>query len=102
MFFELNKQQNLEKKIEELTIRQEALNREVSKLLKELEIRPEQLTTFVSKKDNFTEENWQQLQEAKSKLDEKLSRDLNSIRNPKETEKTYKERHVDQHWLFVR
>lgn len=102
MFFELNKQQDLQKKIEELTIRQEALNREVAKLLKELEVRPEQLTTFVSNKDNFTEENWQQLQEARKKLDEKLSRDLNSIRNPKETKKTYQERHVDRHWLFVR
>lgn len=90
------------KKIQELSIRNESLDRETRKLLEELKVTPEQLTAFVSKKENFTENNWQELQKEKDKLDRKLETEISSIRNPNAVKKAYKSRKVDPRWLFVR
>jgi hypothetical protein len=90
------------KMIKELSIRNENLDRETKKFLKDLKVTSEQLTAFIEKKDNFTEKNWEVLQKEKNKLDQKLQTDIKSVRNPLDVKKTYAERKIDQHWLFVR
>lgn len=88
--------------IEELSIRIETLNRDVDTLLKELNVSPTQLTTFLSNSNNFTEDNWNALTAERKALDEKLLRELLNVSNPVKTKKTYAERHVQPHWLYVR
>jgi len=102
MFAELNKEKSREKQIKELTIRMDNLDREVDKLLKDLDVTSEQLTSYVQNQENFTQENWQQLQEHKKQLIEKLDRELDNVQDPLQTKKAYTERQVGNNWLFVR
>ncbi|MBA3816847.1 MAG: hypothetical protein H0X29_10095 [Parachlamydiaceae bacterium] len=99
----------LEKKIQkhelafqELLIKTDSLNEQVDDLLGELKVSPEQLTAYIENKENFSEENWQIIVEQRQALDEKLKTELANIRNPLKNKKTYSERIVPQHWLFVR
>lgn len=88
--------------IQELEIRIEALNRDVEALLNELNVSPKQLTAFLENESNFSKEDWRTLTEQRKALDEKLLRELLNISNPKKTQATMKQRHVQPHWLFVR
>lgn len=88
--------------IEELSIKIEALDRNVNALFNEMQVSPEQLAAFVGNKDNFTEEGWNALLKHRKDLDEKLMRELLNVRNPKNIKKAYAERNVQTHWLFVR
>jgi hypothetical protein len=87
---------------QELSIRIEALNRDVDGLLTQLNVSPEQLTTFIENKDNFSEENWNTMQEQRKALDEKLLRELVNVSNPKKTRDAFKNLNAQPHWLFVR
>src|SRR5262245_24830884 len=105
MFQQNNLDQHLEeknKKIKELIIRNEVLDKETKKFIEELKVTTEQLTAFIEKQENFTEKNWKELQKEKNKIEQRLHTDLISMRNPLEVKKTYAERKIDQHWLFVR
>jgi hypothetical protein len=86
----------------ELDIRIEALNRDIEMLLNELKVAPQQLTTFIENQANFSEKDWQTLTDQRKALDEKLLRELLNISNPKQTQKAFKQRNVQPHWLFVR
>ena len=88
--------------IEELSIRIEALNRDVSELLHQLNVSPDQLTIFIENKDNFSNDNWNTLLEQRKALDEKLLRELLNVSNPKKTQEAYKKMQVQPHWLFVK
>lgn len=88
--------------IEELAIRIETLNRDVESLYKELNVSADQLTAFLNNQSNFTEENWNAILQQRKELDEKLLRELVNVSNPIKTKKTYAERNVQPHWLFVR
>lgn len=109
MFFN-QKENNIENQIlkndlslQELLIRIDSLDREVKKLLEELNITPEQVSQFVSLKDNFTQENWEQLQQQRKMLDEKLDLELRSIRDPQKTKNTFQEnKNIARHWIFVK
>lgn len=89
------------KKIREMDIRHERLDSDIEAFLEELEVTPEKLTSFISNKENFTEENWQTLQDQKKQLDEKLNLSLN-IRNPLQTKKALASLNVGSHWLHVK
>ena len=91
-----------ENKIRELSIRFEKLNSDITNFLEELEVTPEQLTTFISNKDNFTEDNWEVLQQRKKQLDEKLDIELKNVRNPLKVKKALASLNVHQHWLYVK
>ena len=91
-----------EKKIRELAIRLESLDKDTHSFLQELEVTPEQLTSFVSRKENFTEDNWESLQQQKKKLDEKLDIEIKNIRDPLKSKKALQSLNIAQHWLHVR
>lgn len=109
MFFSKNIEDNLEQAtkkndaaLQQLLIRIDALEREAKVLLDELQVTPEQVTTFMANPDNFTPENWDELQEQRKTLEDKLKRDIDNIRNPSKTKKAQADRHVQRHWLFVK
>jgi len=105
MFKEDNLDEKIEKndsKIKEISIQIQNLNREEKALLDELKVTPEQLSTFIENKENFSEKNWDEIQSQKKKLDQKLLLELANIRNPSKTKKAFKERNIDNNWLFVK
>ncbi|MBS4169833.1 Uncharacterized protein NEOC95_000551 [Neochlamydia sp. AcF95] len=91
-----------ERKMRELAIRLEKLDEDTHAFLEELEISPEQLTTFISQKENFTDSNWQELQQQKKQMDDKLETELNNIRNPLQSKQIFSSLNVARHWLYVR
>lgn len=108
MFFN-NTEQSLEqealkqeKLLQELLIRMDALDREAKVLYQELDITPEQLRVFLENRENFTEENWETLQEQRKALDEKLKCVLDNVSDPIKAKKAQESRRVAPHWLFVR
>lgn len=91
-----------QKKIDELQIRNGKLDSDSTDLLTELKVTSDQLSQFIVKKENFTEKNWEQLQERKKEIEEKLATDLSCVRDPQKSKKALQERNVGSHWLFVR
>lgn len=87
---------------QELLLRIDALDREVKGLMTELEICPKQIASFLSNPENFTPENWEELQKQRLMLDEKLTTDLQNIRDPLKQKKKRDDFKVQNHWLFVR
>ena len=97
---EKTKQQEL--KLEALTLEFERLNRTVEDFFVECELSEEAVFRFNSNKDHFSEEAWEKLNAERTKLDEKLKKQLELIRNPKLAKQKYAQRNVAPHWLFVR
>lgn len=89
-------------KIEEIEIKLETLMRQEENLLNELKVTQEQLSVFISDPQNFTAENWAELSKQQSLLNEKLSRELDNIRNPQKTKQAYSSLNVKSHWLYVK
>lgn len=96
------KLKKLEKSYNELQIQFENQNKQITDFLGELNVTSDQISTFLSKKENFSDKNWDEIQKIKKSLDEKLLRELANISNPTKRSKTYSERNIPQHWLFVR
>lgn len=94
--------QTNEKSIKELILSFEQHESEIHDFLEEIGISFQQAEAYISDKQNFSEEEWEELQNHKNAMDEKLKRDLENIRNPLKSKKAYSERKVDKHWLFVR
>jgi hypothetical protein len=88
--------------LRELMHRSKELEAVEEKLFQELNVTPEQISAFIEKSDNFTPDNWNQIQEQKKQLNEKLERDLKNIKNPLKTKKSYQNRIVDNRWLYVK
>lgn len=98
-----DKIQKTEKRLRELSIIMKRLDREYQKLLEEMDTSPEQLKAYVDNSDNFAPPIWEQLQNEKKKLDEKLNLELSCVSDPTKTKKAISERaSVQKHWLFVR
>lgn len=91
-----------EKQVQELVIRMETLDRQLDELFVDLKVTPEQLSTFLADENNFTPDNWIQLQDLRKVLQEKLQRELDNVRDPLKIKKTFSERQVGHHWIFVR
>jgi chromosome segregation ATPase len=108
MFFpdsEQKLEQNIAKtniSIQQLMIHMEGLDREIQELLGELHVTPQQLSVFIENEQNFTQENWSELQQQRKILDEKLMTFLSNVKDLRKTTKAHKERHVQNHWLFVK
>lgn len=80
----------------------ENLHQENQKLFSELNICPEQFSSYLENPDNFTQTEWDRLQEHKKKLDQKLDLSKNHIADPSQTRKAFNEIHASRNWLFVR
>lgn len=89
-----------EKKEKELLLKNEAIDREVKALFPNDVL--DKAANFTLNKDNFSEEEWNKLDEERKKLDLQLRREIDNIVSPQDKEKKQKERNVSPNWLFVR
>lgn len=92
-----------EKKLKEFSITLSRLESDYQQILKDLNITPDQLANFSENPEDYDQAEWEQLQDVKKKLDEKLNLELSRIYDPQKTKKTLSEKGtIQQHWLFVR
>ena len=91
-----------ELKLKKLTLEFERLNQTIEEFFNSCNLTEEALHQFNATKAHFNDEAWEKLNEERTKLEEKLQRQLELIRNPTLTKKKYADRHVAPHWLFVR
>jgi len=95
--------ENQEKKIKELIIRSETLEREFNQFLAEMKVTREQIRTFIETKDFFTEEDWEEIQKQQKALEQKLLVELKNIANPNKTKASLAEqKDVKPQWLYVK
>lgn len=104
MFFDTieQKTERNNKKLKEVCLQIEKLDQDIEQLFKEQGINPIEIAEFLDKKENFNEKEWAEIQEAQKILDKELKVNLKNIRDPRKAKKTYNDRYVQPHWLYVR
>lgn len=104
MLFDTLEQKTLRnsRKLKEMSLLVEKLDRDVEQLFKERNIDPLQVTQFLAEKENFSESEWVEIQEANRALNKELEVALQNIRDPRKAQKAQSDRHVQPHWLYVR
>jgi len=104
MFFDTLEQNKmrLDKKIKEICIQTEKLDKDIKNYFKENDINPVEVALYLENKENFTDEEWEFIQETRKKLDENLNLNLANIKDPRKAKKSYNDRLVAPHWLYVR
>jgi hypothetical protein len=80
----------------------EHLHLETQKLFSDLNICPDQFAAHIENPENFTQAEWDRLQEHKKKLDQKLDLSSNPVADPLKTRKALSDLHNSRNWLFVR
>jgi len=104
MFFESkeDKMRSLDKKMREINILMEKIDQDIETLFFENNINPVEVAERLSKRENFSDEEWLNYQEARRIVKEELKIDIDSIKNPERAKKSYNDRFVQPHWLYVR
>lgn len=97
-----NKSKQNEKKLRELTLQYERLNKDIEKFFIDLDVLPEQLSSLASNPDHFPPKAWEELKRLHKELEERLEKDLSSIRDVSKTKKSFEEKNVARHWIFCR
>lgn len=95
--------QATEKRLKQIAIQSEKLEREYQKLLLDLELTPELIEEYMADEDNFPEDVREEITAEMKLIDEKLALELSRIKDPLKTEQTtQKQGSVQPHWLFIR
>ncbi|MCE2983325.1 MAG: hypothetical protein LW832_07140 [Parachlamydia sp.] len=98
-----NKIEENQKKMAEMMINLDILKEEYQNLMKELGLTAEELKSFAKNSENFSPPIWEQLQNEKKEVEEKLDLALNNIPDPLKVRKTMDQKSaIQNHWLFVR
>lgn len=97
------KLETTEKKITLHKLRLERFEKTVKQLYDDLEVSPEKLSGYLNTPENFEPKIWEQLEALRCELENKLTQEIDNIRNPFKMQNSYVEkREVQPHWLFVR
>lgn len=110
MFFSNFKKDNLdeviesnEKRIRELSIQIENLDKKIEDLYKELKLTPEQVNVFIENRSYHSDQAWEAIQKERQAINEKLRKELSNIIDPLKQKQKYSQMSVQQqHWLYVR
>ena len=96
---QLNRQ---DRRLKELTVEIESLDREIEELMAPLAMTKNQVDAYLGNKEHFTDEEWATLENIKSDLELKLAKIGSQKSNPQKLKDAYQELNVSRHWLFVR
>ncbi len=80
----------------------ERLELETAKTFEDLGITQDQFVNYLENPEHFTESEWNDLEEHKKKLNQKLDLSINHINDPCKAAKTRADMRLSQNWLFVR
>ncbi|MBS4163698.1 Uncharacterized protein PRO82_001001 [Candidatus Protochlamydia amoebophila] len=90
-------------KMKEISVGMGKLESEYQKLLKDLGLSNEEVHEFASNPSNYSAPIWEQLQNEKKQLDEKLNLNLNNVRDPLKVKKAFSDHAtIQSHWIYVR
>ncbi len=96
------KSEKMGKKLKELLLRIEKIDRDIEVFLHEQCIDSQEVVTRMNNRGNFTSKEVEEIEAAGKILNETLGINLSNIIDPRKTKKTYKERVVQPHWIYVR
>lgn len=92
-----------EKRLNDLEKQNSLLRQELRELYEKLGLSQEEVHKFASNPENFSQEDWESMEEMKREKEIKIQQRLDAIRNPVEAKKKYaSSKQVAQHWIFVR
>ena len=91
-----------ERKLKELTSKFDRLEGHFDQLFTEYHISKDELSAFLEDPAHFDHQTWSELQNVKNNLDQKLTQELNGIKNPSNTRNKYRDLKYSQQWIFVR
>ncbi|CDZ79570.1 hypothetical protein BN1013_00064 [Candidatus Rubidus massiliensis] len=95
-----------EKKIREIEIENEQLQRLEGELFSDLNVTPKQIHTFLADQEQFSLKNLLHIEEQREDLEKKINRSIANVSNVLETKKSIDQRKEigkhGQHWLFVK
>lgn len=97
-----NKTKQNERKLRELKLKYERVNKEIESLYKEIAMTPEELSAYAQDPSNFSPRAWDELQKKQKALEEHLENDLKQLRDVTAAKKSFQENNVSQHWIFCR
>jgi len=89
-------------KLKQLLLEIERLQEESRQLFADLDICPEEFSRDVENKDNYSDEEWDTLQQEKVKLDQKLDLSLSNVRNTAQTKSAFAELYMSRNWIPMR
>lgn len=93
---------NAQKKLKEVGIQTERLDRTSQQLLKAFGVTSQELAEALSDPTRFTPEEWEELKIQKKKLDDKLKLEMSLVRDPRKVKSSLSSLQTQPHWLFVR
>jgi hypothetical protein len=106
MFFEQdsleNKIKRLEERLSRLEKENELLDQAGDALHSEMGVTSKQVSVLLSDAKYFSKSDWEQLEQLRRIRDQKLESELSGVKDLAKTKKTYKDRNVPTHWMFVR
>ncbi|MFA6916168.1 MAG: hypothetical protein WC222_07210 [Parachlamydiales bacterium] len=105
MFFQSSDEEKLQtndKKLKEIGIQLEKLSADIDELYNVHKSNPDSIDTHFENAENFSQEEWDLLQQMLQHNNKKLEAIENKVVDPRETKKKYSERVVDPRWLFIR
>lgn len=93
---------DLDKKIKELEVANEAIDRDIKVLLESQKVTHEQIVHFLKDSSYFTQKNWESLGIERKKMEDKLQTSLDQVLNVKTKRQKLKSLQTQPHWLFVK
>ena len=103
MFFEEDKYQKNEKKILELDILLEGMEREKNELFQREDINPEELEDFLQNSDNFSAKTWEFLQSEKAKCNAEILQLMVNRASHRQSAKSRQEQGaIPPHWIPIK
>ena len=90
-----------EKLLKELIKRSDEQEAWFENFYKEHNISKEEIFTFLSDPRNFDEKTWEAMQKMRLKFQEEIQRELDNIKDPLKTKKTYNELHNSKRWIPI-
>ena len=105
LVFDLQKESTAErheKILNELTVKFDRLDALFDELLAEHQITLEEFADFLSNPNHFEKEAWEALEKAGKMLDQKLSLEIDHVKNPQTTLDKYRDIQRSRQWLYVR
>ncbi|MBB64963.1 MAG: hypothetical protein CMO81_07845 [Waddliaceae bacterium] len=94
--------QEIDKRIKELEIQNETLNKEMEEFERSLGIQFDQLASYAKDKENFTSEEWVFMEEYEKSLERKISCALENVIDKRKVEKARESLNIGQHWIPMR
>ena len=92
----------LERRLKEIENQHDMIDIQKHEVSVALGVSLDQLAEYSKNRDNFTDEQWERLENMRKSNEERLKKEMENRSNPKKTEARRRSLNIGQNWLFVR